>query len=54
MGKKNQEAYTETLHLFVFATVPVTGVSPALAENSRINPFALELSNMSEGNSVIS
>lgn len=51
---KNQEVYTETLHLFVFAAVPVTDVSPVLAEKSRINPVALELSNVSEGNSVIS
>lgn len=29
-------------------------MSPVLAEKSRINPVALELSNMSEGNSVIS
>lgn len=46
---KNQEVYTETLHLFVSAAVP--DVSPVLAEKSRINPVALELSNVSEGNS---
>lgn len=35
---KNQEVYTETLHLFVFAAVPVTDFFPVLAEKSRINP----------------
>lgn len=47
---KNEEVYTETLHLFVFAAAPDTDVSPVLAEKSRINPVALELSNVSEGN----
>lgn len=47
---KNEEVYTETLHLFVFAAVPDTDDSPVLAEKGRINPVALELSNVSEGN----
>lgn len=47
---KNEEVYTETLHLFVSAAVPDTDVSPVLAEKGRINPVALELSNVSEGN----
>lgn len=51
---KNQEVYTETLHLFQSAPVPDTDVFPVLAEKSRTNLVAFMLSNMSEGNSVIS
>lgn len=51
---KNQEVYTETLDLFQPASAPETDVFPVLAEKSRTNLVAYMLSNMSEGNSVIS